>query len=141
MTGIILTGHGRFAEGMYSAVKLIAGEQECFICVNFEHEPEQLENDMKAAIERLSDCERVIVFCDLAGGSPFKTAGMLSAERADMDVIAGVNLPMLCETVLMRQYVSEADSLASNAVKTGKEQVILLGDIVLDEEEDPKEGI
>ncbi|MDO4191659.1 MAG: PTS sugar transporter subunit IIA [Erysipelotrichaceae bacterium] len=142
MVGIIICGHGTFPLGMESAVELIAGKQEALVLVCFEHEPEQLEADLQKAIEALSGCERIIVFCDLPGGTPFKTAGIISAQREDMDVVAGVNLPMLCETVLARTFTDDPDALAENAVQTGKEQVLLLDlNVFMPDETEKDEGI
>ena len=125
-TGIILTGHGRFAQGLASAVELIAGKQEHFICVDFEHELDELEHDMEQAINALSDCEDIIVFADLAGGSPFKTAGMFAYKDHRIDVIAGANLPMICETVHSRAYITEGCALTMKAVKVGSMQIMRL---------------
>ena len=47
MVGIVLTGHGRFAAGLKSALDLIAGPQEAFKVVNFEHEVDELEHDLR----------------------------------------------------------------------------------------------
>ena len=48
--GIIVTGHGRFAEGLTTSVNLIAGPQENYVPVNFEHEVDELEQDLNAAL-------------------------------------------------------------------------------------------
>ena len=144
MIGIIVSGHGRFANGLNSAIQLIAGNQKDFVEVNFEHEVDQLNEDLKNAIESLKDCEGIIVFTDLAGGSPFKTASMLATQYKNIEVIAGTNLPMLAEVVMSRAFISDLSSLVNTALNTGKEQVTrldlesLLSD---NEEEEPEEGI
>lgn len=142
--GIILTGHGQFAKGLTTSVELIAGPQQHYIPVNFEHEVDQLQEDLTKAMESLSDCSGIIVFSDLAGGSPYKTAAMLSTQYPNVELIAGTNLPMLCEIVLARTIVDDAASLAEMAVNTGKDQISrfdmasLLAD---DDEEDLSDGI
>ena len=62
MIGIIVTGHGRFAQGLKSAIEVIAGEQRKFIAVNFEKEVKELEQDLTKALNELQDCEGVLVF-------------------------------------------------------------------------------
>ncbi len=47
MIGIIVTGHGRFAQGLKSAIEVIAGEQRKFIAVNFEKEVKELEQGLR----------------------------------------------------------------------------------------------
>lgn len=76
MIGLLVTGHGHFATGLGSSLKLIAGEQENVEFVNFEegHSIEVLKNNLVNALEKLSACDGVLVLSDLPGGSPFKTA-------------------------------------------------------------------
>ncbi|MBR4422135.1 MAG: PTS sugar transporter subunit IIA [Erysipelotrichaceae bacterium] len=123
MIGIILTGHGRFGEGLYSSMELIAGPQDHFRVVNFEHEPDELEKDLREAIDALSDCEGIIVFTDLAGGSPFKISAILAEEKGNIRVIVGTNLPMLMEVALTRNMEEDLEALTELAVNTGKDQV------------------
>ncbi len=124
MVGIIVTGHGRFADGMTSCIELIAGKQENYVAVNFENEVDQLTEDLKQAIESLKDCEGILVFCDLAGGSPFKTVALLSQEYENIEVIAGTNMPMIAEIAMARSFGTDLASLVDMAINTGKDQVV-----------------
>lgn len=144
MVGIIVTGHGRFADGIVSSMKVIAGEQKDFIPVYFEHEVNELEEDLRAAIDSLSECEGVLVFTDLQGGSPFKTAFEISLTKPNMEVISGTNLPMVAEVVLARKFGIGLKDLANMAISTGKEHIILLDKEALladDDDEDLSDGI
>ena len=118
MVGIILTGHGRFADGLTSSVDLIAGPQKDYVAVNFEHEVDELTTDLNAAFDQLQDCDGVIVFTDLQGGSPFKTAVELSVSRENVEIIAGTNLPMLAEVIMARSMGLDLDTLAGMAINT-----------------------
>ena len=145
--GIIVTGHGGFAEGLTTSVNLIAGPQENYVPVNFEHEVDELEKDLNAALQSLKDCSGVIVFADLAGGSPYKTAAVVAQSYQNVEIIAGTNLPMLCEIVMARTFVDDAASLADMAVNTGKDQISrfdmasLLSTTEEDENDDFSDGI
>ncbi|MBR3311936.1 MAG: PTS fructose transporter subunit IIA [Solobacterium sp.] len=142
MTGLIITGHGRFAEGMLSALELIAGPQNDCIAVNFEHEVGELETDLQNALDSLYGCGAVIIFCDLPGGSPFKTAAVLTQDRPDTAVIAGVNMPMLCEIALTRTFQDDLSFLRDSALRTGREQIIHLDrEKLMQDEEEVTEGI
>ena len=136
MIGIIVTGHGRFAQGLKSAIEVIAGEQRKFIAVNFEKEVKELEQDLTKALNELQDCEGVLVFTDLQGGSPFKTIVELSMNRSDIEILAGVNMPMLAEVVLARNVGMDLDTLAATAIQTGKEMMTRFDFSVLFEEEE-----
>lgn len=121
MTGIIVTGHGNFATGLLSSMKLIAGEQEKVIPVDFNINDtiESLEKNLKHAILELND--EILVLCDLAGGSPFKVAALLSQELKykKIKVLAGTNLGMLIETALSRGGNS-VEELTACAITSGQ---------------------
>ena len=126
MIGLIVTGHGNFGSGITSSIELIAGPQEDYIAVDFDVEgTEKLENDLKSAIDRLSHCEGIIIFSDLAGGSPFKTAVLLTMDNPKIKVISGTNLPMLCEIALSRMANNDIENLVSQALEVGKDGVKL----------------
>ncbi|SJZ85703.1 PTS galactosamine/N-acetylgalactosamine transporter subunit IIA [Anaerorhabdus furcosa] len=127
MIGIIITGHGNFATGLTSSVKLIAGLPEKYEAVDFVQEDsvEDLENKLNAAIDNLKDCESIMMFTDLVGGSPFKTSVEISMKREEkIIVLGGTNLGMIIETSMARGFMEDAEALADMAVNTGKDQVI-----------------
>lgn len=126
MLGLILTGHGHFATGLNSSLKLIAGEREDMGIVDFEENDsiEILKDKLEKAIDSLKECSDILILCDLTGGSPFKTAVELSVESGkNIKVIGGTNLAMLIETAMALPYENNLDSLVSLAVETGKNAV------------------
>lgn len=130
MIGIVVTGHGNFGTGLTSSIKLIAGEPEKFIPVDFTEDMSTADLDVRLmnAFEQLKDCEGgILIFSDLVGGSPFKLSAEMSVTLADqyhIAVLSGTNLGMLIEANLSRQFVEDADELADSVVETGKDQVI-----------------
>ena len=71
MIGLIVTGHANFGSGMTSSVNLIAGEQEAYRYVDFlpTYGTEELTEEIAKAMDELKDCEGIIIFTDLMGGS------------------------------------------------------------------------
>ena len=127
MVGILVTGHGNFATGLTSSVNLIAGMPQKYEAVDFleSYGVEQLAEKLSEAMDRLSDCEGILVFSDLAGGSPFKTAvevGMTKSNR--VEVLAGTNLGMIIELSMARGFIEDMDTLVNMALETGKSQVV-----------------
>ena len=124
MVGIIITGHANFALGMMSAVKLVFGSPENLKIVNFgeEDSSEVLENNIKTAIHELKECDGLLCFTDIAGGTPFQVASRLSMEEAEMRVISGTNLPMLLGVLSERDDV-DLHELAEYALEVGREEV------------------
>ncbi len=126
MIGVIVTGHGHFATGITTSVDLIAGPQKDYVAVDFDGEgTDKLEADLKNAVESLSNCDGILVFADLVGGSPFKTAAIVTAGNDKVKVIGGSSLPMLCEIVMARTMIDDLDMLVSTAINIGKDSIQL----------------
>ena len=125
MIGLIVTGHANFGSGMTSSVNLIAGEQESYQYVDFlpTYSTEDLAGELTKALDALKDCEGVIIFTDLMGGTPFNTAAQLGRDKENVRILAGTNLPMLVEVVMSRKFMDDLDGLVDSRLQTGKEQV------------------
>lgn len=125
MVGFILTGHGHFANGLKSALDMVAGDQEAFEIVPFEgSQAATYGEDLRAAITKMrGETDGVLVFVDLLGGTPFNQAMMISADVDNVEIVAGTNLPMLIELMLTRANLS-LDELVANAVTVGQAGVV-----------------
>lgn len=126
MVGLLVTGHANFGSGITSSVNLIAGEQEGYRYVDFlpTYSTEDLTAEMKKAIDELKDCDGIIIFTDLMGGTPFNVAAQLGRESDKIKVLAGTNLPMLVDIVMSRKFSDDMDGLVDSVLETGREQVI-----------------
>ncbi|NFG41443.1 PTS sugar transporter subunit IIA [Clostridium botulinum] len=133
MIGLIIVGHGFFSEGILSSVKLIAGEQQDVIGVNFEYGQgtDILKGNIENAIDNLNTDE-VLILADLAGGSPFNVSVIISEKRKDKNikVISGMNLPMVLEASLSRnnytmdELVESVKNAATIGIKEYKKNKI-----------------
>lgn len=120
MIGILVSGHGNFATGLLSSLKLIVGDQEMISGVDFleEHGTEELRINIKEALKSLGN--EILVLTDIAGGSPFKNAVMIKQDLTDihMEVVSGTNVPMLLDVALRRESMS-LDELVEIAKESG----------------------
>ncbi|HZJ86190.1 MAG TPA: PTS fructose transporter subunit IIA [Erysipelotrichaceae bacterium] len=124
MTGLILAGHGQFAEGMTSSLELIAGAQENYQKVNFPGgSSEEFTEDLKVAINNLSDCDNIVVLTDITGGTPFQMAAMLTQEHANLRVIGGVNVGLLIEISMVRAFEPDVDALIDMVLDNAKNAI------------------
>ena len=128
MVGLLITGHGHFATGLGSSLKLITGNTENLVYVDFEadHSTDTLTENINKGLDELKDCDGVLVLSDLAGGSPFKSAVECKVARPDqaIEVLAGSNLPMLIEgSMAMAAFDSPLD-MAQSLIETGKEYIV-----------------
>ena len=71
MIGLVVTGHGHFADGIHTSAQMIAGENDYVRYINFEEgmTPEQLAEKLNAAFDEFKSCDGVVVLSDLPGGS------------------------------------------------------------------------
>lgn len=128
MVGLLITGHGHFATGLGSSLKLITGNTENIVYVDFEadHSTDTLTENINKGLDELKDCDGVLVLSDLAGGSPFKSTVECKVARPDqaIEVLAGSNLPMLIEgSMAMAAFDSPLD-MAQSLIETGKEYIV-----------------
>ena len=145
MVGFILTGHGQFANGLASAIDMVAGDQPALKIVPFEGSQAATYGDeLRAAISAMRDeTDGVLVFVDLLGGTPFNQAMMISQDIADVEVVTGTNLPMLIELLLTRGAGSSLNELADQAVSVGQMGIVhkALEAAPVDDEDDDEDGI
>jgi mannose PTS system EIIA component len=96
MIGLVLVTHGRLASEFVRAMEHVVGPQEqiAAICIGPEDDMEARRNDIAGSIDRVDAGDGVIILTDLFGGTPSNLAiSLMKSDR--VEVIAGVNLPML----------------------------------------------
>ena len=144
MIGLVVTGHGLFAEGMHSSAKMIAGDNEHIKYVCFEEGMglEDLAVKLNAAYNELSDCDGIVVLSDLPGGSPFKTAVEVSMAHPDKQIVvlSGTNLPMIITGSTMLSFETDPQALADELLFEGKDNVVRF-ELAARAEEEEEDGI
>lgn len=125
MYGIIITGHGRFAEGLLEAAELILGKQTNIEAINFlkEESSVDLRDKIENAVNSMKGLEGIIFLTDLAGGTPFNTSVILSEEINSCKVLGGTNLPLLIE-ILMNRELGEITELIEAGLSVGKDAIV-----------------
>lgn len=96
MIGLILVTHGKLAEEFVAAMTHVVGQQDAVkaICIGPEDDMEVRRADIGAAVKAVESGAGVIILTDLFGGTPSNLAISLM-KRGEVEVIAGINLPML----------------------------------------------
>lgn len=124
MTGIIITGHGTYASGLYANVKLLAGNDIRLTAIDFTDgcTPESLEIQLQSAIREYEFCPVIIILTDIIGGTPYMKAAALSVNEPKIRVISGANAPLLLDLVMRNMSGNDADDpdeLAESLLDTG----------------------
>ncbi|MEX2449747.1 MAG: PTS sugar transporter subunit IIA [Rhodospirillales bacterium] len=118
MIGLVLVTHGRLAEEFISALEHIVGPQEYVgtICIGPEDDMEKRRAEILETVAAADSGEGVVVLTDMFGGTPSNLAISIM-DKANVEVIAGVNLPMLVKLASVRddKTLSQAVSCAQEA--------------------------
>lgn len=143
MIGIIISGHGNFASGLRTSLKLIAGDPCNVEYVDFEEtdSTETLKEKYYASLKNLDNCDSILALSDLAGGSPFKTLVEVKTEiEKPMEVIGGTNLPMALEISMTKDIMGDLSSLSESAIEVGKSGVVKF-EFIVHEDNECEDGI
>jgi mannose/fructose-specific phosphotransferase system component IIA len=107
---IVVAGHGPFPAAMLSTAELICGPIPEALAVGLDpHEtPDSFADKMRAAIGH--DGRRVLVLCDLLGGTPYNVASSIARRSPRVVAVAGTNLAMVVEAALATDPLDDAFS-------------------------------
>ncbi|NMW30857.1 PTS sugar transporter subunit IIA [Altererythrobacter sp. RZ02] len=96
MIGMVLVTHGNLADEFVSAMEHVVGKQPALatICIGPSDDMEQRRSEIAGAVNDVNDGTGVVILTDLFGGTPSNLAISLM-EAGHVEVIAGINLPML----------------------------------------------
>ena len=120
MKAILLISHGLYAQEFKNSLKMIAGPVENVFsaCLESSDGPEEFDAKLVAVEEQMKDYDQVLIFADLFGGSPCNTAFQRFIAKENVNLIAGMNFPMVLTAIL-----SEDESL-ENLVACGQEAIV-----------------
>ncbi len=116
MIGLVLVTHGKLAEEFRLALEHVVGQQEQLETVSIgpEDDMDQRRQDILDAVKETDSGDGVIILTDMFGGTPSNLAiSVMSAGR--IEVIAGVNLPMLIKLAGVRSENDMAKALQESA--------------------------
>ena len=130
MLGIIVLTHDPIASALVSATEHVMGPQDYLIPVDFnaEHCRESCRPELQAAIERCTECDGVILLTDMLGGSPANLCVSVM-EKHRVEVISGVNLPMLLKLISIRRSANIDEALL-HAQEAGRKYINIASQIL-----------
>ncbi|ERM06794.1 PTS mannose transporter subunit IIAB [Pantoea agglomerans Tx10] len=122
---IVIGTHGWAAEQLLKTAEMLLGEQDNVGWIDFVpgENAETLIEKYQARLAELDTTQGVLFLVDTWGGSPFNAASRIVVDKPQYEVIAGVNIPMLVETLMARDDNPGFDELVAVAVETGREGV------------------
>ncbi|MCP3102196.1 PTS sugar transporter subunit IIA [Myxococcus sp. K15C18031901] len=139
MVGLVVASHGRLAEELVSTAEQIVGKLPAVATCNIEPGTpvEDLRAKMKQAVSRVDDGEGVIILADLFGGTPCKESLMM-CQRMNLEVLAGVNLPMLLKANSLRSESLTLPEMANQLASYGQRNITCASALLREAQQQPR---
>ncbi len=131
MTGILVVTHANLASTLIETLEFIMGkEQENLlpISIDIKEDTDKLRKKIKQGISRVMSDNGVLIFTDMFGGTPSNLAYSF-LEEGKVEVISGVNLPLLLKAVTARKKM-DMETLTTSLVEHGKRSISLASGIL-----------
>ncbi len=136
MIGMVLVTHGRLADEFIAATEHVVGPLPNVraISIDPDDDIERRRKDILDAIDEVDTGAGVIVLTDMFGGTPSNLAISI-IDKGDVEVIAGMNLPMLIKLAVVRDEDDLAAAVAA-AQESGRKYIAVASQILSDEKDD-----
>ncbi len=123
MIGMVLVTHGNLAVELISALEHVVGPQENVetVCIGPDDDMDQHRNEILEKAQTTDDGDGVIVLTDMFGGTPSNLAISIM-DKAHIEVIAGINLPMLIKLASTRK-TENLEQASLSAQEAGRKYI------------------
>jgi PTS system mannose-specific IIA component len=130
MIGVVVVTHGQLANELVNAAEMIVGDLPQFtaVSIGWHDDVNDAREDIAQAIERVRGAEGVLLLTDMFGGTP-SNLGMTFLEKDRLEVITGVNLPMLIKLAGSRQS-SDLLTVAREMGEQGRTAIWVASDLL-----------
>jgi PTS system mannose-specific IIA component len=127
MIGLVLVTHGRLAEEFRAAMEHVVGPQKnvATICIGPDDDMEHCRGDIRHAVEAVDSGDGVVMLTDMLGSTPCNLCRSMLDHRR-LEVLSGVNLPMLVKLAKMRDGHPLSELVAS-AQEAGRKYIAAVG--------------
>lgn len=134
MKGLVIASHGEMALGTLDTIKLFFSDlkQVEALALRADDNPDEFVHHLEETIEKVDTGDGVVVAVDLLGGSPCNCSARILSKH-HIDVITGMNLPMLMEFLSLREH-SHPD--IHQMIHTGQEGLTYLNELFSTQSDD-----
>ena len=130
MIGLVIVTHGHLATEFVAAMEHVVGPQANTraICIGPDDDMEERRKEILAAVGAVDTGDGVILLTDMFGGNPSNLA-ISVMEQANVEVIAGINLPMLIKLASVRNDAKLAEA-AAMAQESGRKYINIASELL-----------
>jgi PTS system mannose-specific IIA component len=134
MIGLVIVTHGRLGEELINALQHVVGKQDNItaVCIGPEDDMEQRRIQILDSVASAEEGNGVILLTDMFGGTPSNLA-ISVLDKANVEVIAGVNLPMLIKLASVR-FTESIEEAAQSAQEAGRKYINIASRLLTQEE-------
>ncbi len=132
MVGIVIVTHGQFGNILIDTAEIIFGNQlehVAAVSIDLNEHVEILRKKINNGIKKVSHNFGVLVLTDMFGGTPSNLSYSF-LEEGKIEVISGVNLPMVIKAVNLRKKDQDLHSMAKTIETYGKKSISLASELV-----------
>ncbi len=135
MIGMVLVSHGRLAKEFLAALEHIVGPQEraAAVCIGPDDDIDRRRREIIDSVAAADDGDGVVLLTDMFGGTPCNLA-ISVLDRAKVEVVAGVNLPMLIKLARVRHEMGLAEAVAA-AQEAGRKYINVASKLLAEAQE------
>lgn len=130
MIGIVIVSHGKLAEALVNVTEHVVGKQEQVVAVGIEpnDKADVARERILQAVKDVNSGDGVVVLTDMFGGTPSNLAISVMEDKG-IEVIAGVNLPMMIKLVSVRKSVPLSDAV-NQAQESARKYINVAGNLL-----------
>ncbi len=138
MVGIVIISHGDLASGLITSLEMIdpGQKQIASLSIHPDTNPDDFCIELKNQIGSVSTGDGVLILADILGGTPCNKAICMLGD--DVNVLTGVNLPMLLSAVTKRLLCTDGDTLCREVIQEATDGISNLKELLREESENDK---
>ena len=134
MVGIVVVTHGKLAKELIEVVRFVLSSSPQVkmvgVCLDPNREFETFKQDIKNAIKKTKGKDGILLVTDMFGGTP-SNISLTFLEENKVEVVSGVNLPMLLKLATLKDSVTLEEAVKT-AESAGKENIIIASELLHD---------
>jgi PTS system mannose-specific IIA component len=131
LIGALIVTHGNLAHELLNAARQIEADVTGIEAVPLDWSDTVDEARLKiaAALERVGQDRAVIIFTDMFGGTP-SNISLSFLEQGRIEIVTGVNLPMIVKFAMLKQEARDVATLAHVIVEKGSKAIRVASDLL-----------
>lgn len=137
--GVIVIAHGKLATDLVKTAEYIAGENPDVVAINVEKNMtiHEIKEKIEEGIKQVNKGEGVLILTDMFGGTP-SNVSLSFIKKKQVEVITGVNLPMLLKIFTVQEFQGNLQEFAEYIKSYGQKNILRAGEVLKADEKEEK---